>query len=206
MKMYTIGHSNHSQEEFLHLLEMYEICSVIDVRSIPASKHSPQYNKDALEGFLRINNIDYHYFGKEFGAHRFDALNEMNQVDFELAVNTELFHQGVDRLVSLLESQTVVLMCSEANPLDCHRFALIARYFHEHGFEVSHILKNGELATHQSLEQQMINDYLHIRNPKLPEIDELFGTYTAEEQRRDAYRLKNEKIGYRIEQQEEYCD
>ena len=91
-------------------------------------------------------------------------------------------------------------MCSEAEPLECHRFALVARYFHEHGVEVFHILKDASLVSHHSLEQKMVDTYLRAKRPMLAQVDELFGTYTAEQQLLDAYRLKNKEIGFRLKQ------
>ena len=97
-------------------------------------------------------------------------------------------------------------MCSEADPLECHRFSLVGRYYHEEGLDVNHILKDATISSHETLEQEMIKNYLHSRKPLLPNIDELFGTYTAEDQRRDAYRLKNKEIGFRIDQQGNIID
>ncbi len=90
-------------------------------------------------------------------------------------------------------------MCSEANPLECHRFALVSRYFYEKGIDVQHILKDAKLASHKSLEKVMINDYLHSRKYHLQEVDMMFGSYTEEDQRKDAYRLKNKEIGYKLQ-------
>ena len=202
--IYTIGHSNYSQEEFLRLLQIHSITCVADVRSMPASKHSPQYNQVILEGFLKYHQINYQFFGREFGARRTDSYNQQGQVDFELAVKTDLFQQGIKRINTLLEVSRVTLMCSESNPLECHRFALVARYFHNQGVEIRHILKDGSLATHKQLEKDMINQYLHARKPLLADVDELFRTYTDEDQLRDAYRLKNKEIGYRQQQEEDY--
>lgn len=204
MTIYTVGHSNHSQEEFLSLLKTHDISCVVDVRSLPASKHSPQFNQDILKGFLKYHHINYQFFGREFGARRTDSYNQQGQVDFELAVKTDLFQQGVKRIRSLLEEQHVTLMCSEANPLECHRFALVARYLHEQGFEIHHIMKDASLTAHTQLEKEMICQYLHARKPLLADIDELFGTYTTKDQLQDAYRLKNKEIGYRQQQEEDY--
>ena len=197
MTIYTIGHSNHSQEEFLRLIQTYGITCVVDVRSLPASKHYPQFNQDTLEGFLKYHHINYQFFGREFGARRTDSYNQQGQVDFELAIKTDLFLQGVQRIHTLLEGHRVALMCSEANPLECHRFSLVSRYFYDNGLDVQHILKDGELASHEVLEKEMIDEYLHSKKPKLADIDQLFGSYTAEDQRCDAYRLKNKEIGYK---------
>ena len=205
MKLYTIGHSSHSQEEFLHMIQIYHINCIVDVRSLPASKHSPQFNQKTIESFLKYNQVNYLFFGREFGARRIDAFNQKGQVDFELAVKSTLFQQGVERIYSLMEKHHIALMCSEANPLECHRFALVARYFHNQEICVQHIMKDASLLTHTQLEKEMINLYLHARKPLLADVDELFGTYTAEDQLLDAYRLKNKEIGY-YQEQEEYYD
>jgi hypothetical protein len=120
-------------------------------------------------------------------------------VDFELAVHTPAFLSGVARLQKGLEKgYTIALMCSEANPLECHRFSLVSRYFYDNGLDVQHILKDTKLVPHKVLEQQMIEEYMRSRKFHVPEVDELFGLYTAENQRRDAYLQKNKEIGFRL--------
>lgn len=204
MKLYTIGHSNHSQEEFLDLLVTHGIDVVIDVRSIPASNHHPQFNQDAISGFLSKHHIDYLFFGKELGARRMDCINTNGQVDFERAAHTSLFRQGIDKTLQLLSNKKVTLMCSEADPLACHRFALVSRVFHNNGVEIFHILKDASIVSQQTLEQQMVSHYLHARKPLLPEVDQLFGTYTFEQQMADAYRLKNKEIGFQLKQEDNF--
>ena len=83
---------------------------------------------------------------------------------------------------------------------------MISRYFYDLGVDVQHILKDGSLVSHALLEKEMIHQFLHSRKHRLPEVDLLFGTYSEEEQRNDAYRLKNKEIGYKPELQleEEY--
>jgi uncharacterized protein (DUF488 family) len=170
---------------------------VIDVRSIPASKYSPQFNQDGLKCYLKAHNIQYLHFGDEFGARRTDCLDENEQVDFEKAVETPLFKKGVERVMKGLEKGfRIAFMCSEADPLECHRFSLVSRFFYDNGVDVQHILKDASLASQAKLEKEMIATYIHSRNY-------LFGLYTEEEQRRDAYRLKNKEIGYKPELQNE---
>jgi len=173
---------------------------------MPASNYAPQFNQASIERFLRNHRVCYHFFGNEFGARRADAMNEQGQVDFEWAIHTPLFKQGVERIQPLLQKHVVSLMCSEANPLECHRFAFVARYFHEQGVDVQHILKDATLISHLLLGKEMVRQYLKARKPQLAEVDELFGTYTSEDQLRDAYRLKNKEIGYRQKQTEVYYD
>ena len=200
MRLYTIGHSNHTQDEFLRLLNTHCVNCVVDVRSVPASSYNPHFNQEPLGWFLQKKNIDYQFMGREFGARRMDCINQDGLVDFERAIHTTLFQEGIDKLMRLLDTKTVTLMCSEAEPLECHRFALLARYFHEHGVEVFHILKDASMVSHHSLEQKMEDMYLHAKRPVLPQVDELFGTYTIEQQLQDAYRLKNKEIGFRLKQ------
>ena len=199
-QLFTIGHSNQSQEEFLAMLSRHGVDCVVDVRSVPASKYSPQFNMEVLRGFLKRNGVEYLHFGREFGARRTDCISEDGQVDFEKAVTTTAFLSGVERVKKGADKgYHIALMCSEANPLECHRFSLVARYFYDHGWDVRHIMKDVEPQSHESLEKQMIKEYLHARKYHISEVDELFGTYTRDDQRRDAYRQKNREIGYRTE-------
>ena len=203
-RLYSIGHSNQSLDEFIGLLNAHGINCVIDVRSIPASKYSPQFNQDGLKCYLKARGIQYLHFGDEFGARRTDCLDENEQVDFEKAVKTPLFKKGVERVMKGLDKGfRIAFMCSEADPLECHRFSLVSRFFYDNGVDVQHILKDASLASQAKLEKEMIATYIHSRKYHLSEVDYLFGLYTEEEQRRDAYRLKNKEIGYKPELQNE---
>lgn len=194
--IYTIGHSNQTIESFLEELYSFGINCIVDVRSIPYSKFTPQFNSEALSAVLKKKGIAYLHFGKEFGARRSDAIGENNRVDFELAVKTDAFTNGIRRLNNgLNKGYKIALMCSEANPLECHRFSLVSRYLFENGYNVHHILKTGVETTHQKLLEQMIAEY--VQKKKIPEVDLLFvGEFTKEEQIKAAYHIKNEEIGY----------
>ena len=67
-QLFTIGHSNQSQEEFLAMLCRHGVNCVVDVRSVPASKYTPQFNTEELRRFLKHNDVQYLHFGNEFGA------------------------------------------------------------------------------------------------------------------------------------------
>ena len=193
--LYTVGHSNGTLDKLLSLLRLANINCIIDVRSIPASAYSPHFNKESLHRFLRKNGIWYGHFGEEFGARRNDSIID-GQVNFEKAVTTEAFLRGVQRIDNgLAKGFNIAFMCSEAKPLDCHRFSMISRYFVDHGYEVNHILHSEEIIPHSVLEKEMIEEY--VKKKKLNEIDYMFGEYDEATQRVDAYRLKNSEIGYR---------
>lgn len=219
-QLFSVGHSNQSIEEFFQLLESQRIDCILDVRSMPYSKYTPQFNEDVLRSWLNKHGVLYVPFGKHFGARRSDCLKETEfekkgvkemrpQVNFELGVTTSDFLNGVERLNKALDqNRRVSLMCSEADPLGCHRFSFISRYFYDLGWDVQHIMRNDDtgepiVCSHQELEKAMILDY--VKRNKLKSVggqvaDSLFfdfgDGYTEEHQRIDAYRLKNHEIGW----------
>lgn len=195
--VYTVGHSVHEIDFFRELLEVHSIDCIVDVRSIPASAHTPQFNKDVLRNYLANYNIRYLHFGEEFGARRidYDCLDDGGQVDFPKVCKTAKFLSGIKRLQNgLNKGFHISLMCSEANPIGCHRFALISRYLSENGFEVKHILKDNTLITQADAEKEMINEY--IKKGLVPEPLPIFDNFTNTERREIAFKEKNKEIGY----------
>ena len=99
-------------------------------------------------------------------------------------------------------------MCSEANPLECHRFAMVSRYLFEHGIDVQHIIhdEQGAVTTvsHQQLQDEMVAEY--VRKKKIPQVQppDMFGENecTKEQQIVLAYRQKNKEIAYKQETDE----
>jgi uncharacterized protein (DUF488 family) len=216
-KIYTIGHSNQSLDEFYEMLKNQGITCIIDVRSMPYSKYTSQFNKESISAFLKQKGILYAHFGLEFGARRDDCLIERTfvknkhqisqlQVDFLEGMKTPNFLKGIERLnKAISQGFTVSLMCSEADPLECHRFSFLSRYLFEHNWNVEHIIKdtNGETTTkhHALLEKEMVTQYTQGKRPKLTKvIGEMsfmdMNPYTAKDQIADAYILKNDEIGY----------
>lgn len=218
--IYTVGHSNQSADEFLQLITPQGINCIIDVRSTPYSKYTPQFNEDVLKSYLSQHGILYAPFGKHFGARREDCLNEVEitkrgqtttqrQVDFEMGIKTKAFLEGVERIkVALSQDRKIAFLCSEADPLSCHRFSFISRYFYENGFEVLHIVRSNDTGksvtiSHHELENMMINNYVarHKLKPLASQAGCLsfdFGedSYSESDQRVDAYRIKNREIGW----------
>lgn len=195
MKVFTIGHSRHETEYFLDLLRQHAITCVIDVRSTPYSQIAPQFNKPALAKVLRSNELLYAHFVHEFGARHTDSamLDADGVVDFAKVRASEAFRQGVQRLHSALtQGFNVALMCSEANPFDCHRFAMISYQLVREGFTVQHILKDASLLDNAQLEEQLLKKYQR----KLPQNTLFEAGITPEIQLDVAYQLRNKDIGF----------
>lgn len=201
-EIYTIGHSTHSSEYFLELLQAHNIDTVIDVRSTPASSYNPQFNKDTLQSFLKQHNIKYMHFGDEFGARQNDesVLDDYGIVDFELFRKTYQFQNGIERLdIGLSKGYKIALMCAEGNPLECHRFSMISVYLEEIGITVKHILKDKSIKLNTELEEELLKKYeKKIPTPSLfePEID-------REDQLKNAYKLHNKEFGWRSTENEQ---
>jgi uncharacterized protein (DUF488 family) len=153
----TIGHSSHSMERFLELLQGAGVTAVADVRSAPYSRHVPQFNHDALKATLRGAGVAYVHLGKELGGRPQDRTQYRGGVvDYEQIARTEVFQAGLRRVLDGAATHRVALMCAEADPLDCHRCLLVARALATRGVPVRHVLADGATATHADIEDELL--------------------------------------------------
>ena len=153
----TIGHSNHTLERFLTLLGGAGVEMVVDVRSTPASKRQPQFNKAPLATALHAAGLSYLWLGREIGGRPVDpALFTDGVADFERMAEAQSFRAAIARVLSEAEWLLLALMCAEKEPLDCHRTLLIGRALTEQGCEVRHILADGRVITQTAIEDQLL--------------------------------------------------
>ena len=190
-KIYTVGHSTQSLKQFLSLLLESHITAVADVRSSPYSRYTPQFNKETLKKKLNGANIAYVFLGRELGARSDDnSCYVGNTVSYEKLAQTPLFRRGIQRLEDGSNRYKVALMCSERDPIECHRTILISKILSEKNFEVNHIIKNGKLETHTETMLRVL-DIL-----KMPLENMLF---SQEELIEQAYKKREKQIAYRRE-------
>jgi len=165
--VYTIGHSNHTAEDFLKLLKEHNISAVVDVRSSPYSRRNPQFKYKALVKLLNDNSIFYIYLGKELGARPEDPNCYIDgRVSFKLLAETSFFKHGIGRLVKGAETYKIAIMCAEKEPLACHRTILVSQYLFKGGLNVYHILANGQLESHAQTTQRLL-DQLGMQSDEL---------------------------------------
>ena len=137
--IYTIGHSTHPIDEFIGILQAYQIGLLADVRTVPGSRHNPQFNQAELEMYLQQHGIVYVHI-KELGGLRRTTKPSINTGWRNLSfrgyadhMQTEEFRAGMERLLELARAQRTVIMCAEAVPWRCHRSligdALLVRNF-----------------------------------------------------------------------------
>jgi uncharacterized protein (DUF488 family) len=200
-ELYTIGHSLHSIDQFIKLISSHDINCIIDVRSTPYSRFSPQFNTNELKKFLNISHKYYIFMGEEFGARRSESsLYDINGLlDFEKVTKSNFFQAGVKRVKSgLNQGYKIAFMCTEKDPLDCHRSILVGRAFNDEKFEVSNIHEDGSIESQTDLEERLLELYFPDRN-QTSIFDILEGGKSKEELIVEAYRLRNKEIGYKIE-------
>lgn len=156
-EVFTIGHSTHSWERFIALLRDVNVTAVADVRSSPYSRLSPQFNRESLREELRKDGISYVFLGKELGGRPTErGLYCDGVADYEKMAQTSDFNKGIDRVLDGARKYRIALMCSERDPLDCHRCLLVGRALAKRGIHVNNILHNGAVVSQNQIEDRLL--------------------------------------------------
>ena len=186
--MFTLGHSSHTIEEFIHLLHMHKVDVIADVRSKPYSAFAPQFNREQLEQSLRKEGINYVFMGKQLGARPDDpSCYIQGHVSFSRIAATPLFKEGISRVIKGAEKYHIALMCAEKEPLDCHRTILVAQALYELRIHIQHIHADGTLESHSKALERL----MELRG--VPHVD-LF--LDRSELIRQAIKRQEERIAY----------
>ena len=163
----TIGYGNRTLEEFLNILKLNRIEFLIDVRSVPFSKYKPEFSKPLLSLELEYHQIRYVFMGNELGGRpQIQTMNigeeepeyeeEPDYIDYNKVKDTNLYLSGIDRLCQAFDqNQSVVLMCSEGKPENCHRSKLIGQTLTEKKIKVVHIDENNGLVQHERVMERI---------------------------------------------------
>jgi uncharacterized protein (DUF488 family) len=155
--IWTVGHSTHSYERFLSLLKKAGITAIADVRTVPHSRHLPHFNRDHLKQELKVDGIAYSFLGGELGGRPKGSHFYCNGVaDYERMAIAPDFISGLDRVIEGARKFRVALMCSEHDPLDCHRCLLVGRALGQRNLSVEHIYSDGRIASNTEIEQRLL--------------------------------------------------
>jgi uncharacterized protein (DUF488 family) len=152
--IWTIGHSTLAVEELIEALAAHRVAWLIDVRTVPKSRHNPQFNRDTLPGALAGASIAYRHEPR-LGGLREPVPDSINSGwtnagfrGYADHMQTEDFREAIDELIELSANNRIVVMCAEALPWRCHRMligdALTAR---EH--EVIHVVSASKSEPHR---------------------------------------------------------
>ena len=141
----TIGHSTRTLDEFIGLLQAHEATCVVDVRTVPRSRHNPQFNKDSLPESLKKVRVKYVHMPQLGGLRhaKRDSLNlgwrNASFRGYADYMQTPEFAQSIEELIRLANQDRIVLMCAEAVPWRCHR-SLIGDALLVRGICTEHIM------------------------------------------------------------------
>jgi uncharacterized protein (DUF488 family) len=198
-RLLSVGHSNHPPDFFLHLLRQASVAAIVDVRSSPYSRRLPQYNRPQLEAMLNQAGIAYVFLGELLGGRPRDleVYDSAGRVDYERVRATDSFREGLQELVKVAEEGVPALLCSEEDPLDCHRGLMIAPALAERGIEPFHLRKNGRLESTAEMEERLLME------TRIGEAERGGLFPLSEEDRRDllveAYRIMARRKAFQIQ-------
>ncbi len=160
MDLFSIGHSNYEIEVFISLLQKHGVTAVADVRSHPYSRFLPHFNQTVLQESLAKEGIRYVFLGRELGARPSDQECYVDgKAVYERLAATVAFHEGVQRVLKGSKKHKLSLMCAEKDPLTCHRAVLVCQHLRHFDLNINHILKNGDLESHNHLEERMLTKH-----------------------------------------------
>src|SRR5262245_43420062 len=153
----TIGHSNLAADQFLAQLKAHGVTAIADVRSVPFSRRFPWFSGRTLAERLQSKGIGYVMVGDALGGRPANpALYRDGVADYEAMAGTPDFQAGLDRVVAEIAQHRLCLMCSEREPLDCHRCLLVSRALAHRGFTIGHILGDGSVEPHSATEERLL--------------------------------------------------
>jgi uncharacterized protein (DUF488 family) len=151
--IFTIGHSTHSLDAFIRLLQLYSVDHVEDIRTIPRSRHNPQYNRDTLPAYLLRHGVSYKHNVGLGGLRRArpDSTNTAWRNNsfrgFADYMQTTEFARSIDEVLTTSAVTHAALMCAESVPWRCHR-SLIADALLVNAATVMHIMPDGSSHPH----------------------------------------------------------
>jgi len=189
-QIFSIGHSNHSIDKFLSLLEGSKINMVVDVRSAPFSRMFPQFNQDTLKKSLGENSIGYLFLGDQIGGRSNDPEDYLDgRVLYNALAQKEAFKTGIERLKEGSAKYRIALMCSEKEPLDCHRTLLVSQALASRDIPVGHIHADGTVETHKDVLARLLT----LHNLSSPDL------FSDDRDRvQEALTLQEKKIAYQL--------
>lgn len=212
-ELFTIGHSNLSIEAFISLLQQHGITAVVDVRSHPYSRYLPHFNKSEVQVALQNAGIEYRFLGRELGARPNDPSCYVDgKAPYEKIAATQLFEQGIKRLLKGADNYRIALMCAERDPITCHRSILVCQQLRELDLNINHILTDGILESHEALEERLLKLHglskLETSEPKQlslfdePQLQEILDNQKPREEcLKEAYKRQGDKIAYKLDKE-----
>jgi uncharacterized protein (DUF488 family) len=172
MKLFTIGHSSRTFDDFLSLLREFKISTLVDIRRFPGSRKFPHFNRQSLEATLPASGIEYLWLedlgGRRSGPDASKSLNPglkspgfRHYADY---MQTEQFCLAVKSLLSVAAAKPTAVMCAEKLFWKCHR-RVLSDYLVAQSVHVGHIIDSGRLQSHTLTTGAVITPDLNVIYP-----------------------------------------
>jgi uncharacterized protein (DUF488 family) len=155
LRLWTVGHSNHTMERFLELLAGQRIQVLVDVRSSPYSRYSSHFNRGPLEKATEEAGIRYLFLGRELGGRPSEetAYDAEGHARYDVMAASTEFLGGLKRLARGVDDYRVAIMCSEGDPTDCHRRLLVGKVLTDQGgYRLHHLRGDGRVDEEEAVE------------------------------------------------------
>jgi uncharacterized protein (DUF488 family) len=172
--VFTIGHSTRTQDDLLTVLRAHQVVVLVDIRSFPASRRLPHFNREQMEIWLPQGGVEY-VWERDLGGRRKKQMPESpnialrsdsfrNYADYMLG---EQFQAAAARLLELAAARRTAIMCAERLWFQCHRM-MVSDYLVAHGHEVLHIADEKPPKPHALMpEARMVDGRLLYRGDRL---------------------------------------
>jgi uncharacterized protein (DUF488 family) len=156
--VYTIGHSTHSLDAFISLLQGAGVEAIADVRSAPFSRRFPHFSQGALCRALPVNGIAYVPLGLELGGrgNPHTVRDARGRISYRSIAGSPEFSEGLRRVEAGSARMRIALLCTERDPLQCHRGILVSRVLAARGTQVVHIRADGATEAHGDAELRLL--------------------------------------------------
>ncbi|MDR6129083.1 DUF488 domain-containing protein [Sphingomonas sp. SORGH_AS_0438] len=163
-KLFTIGYSGLEPSSFVELLTSNLIDVVCDVRSTPYSHYKPDFSRVPLRGILNNGGIKYVFMGDQLGARPKDRSCYVNgQATYDRISSADFFKAGLSRLRNGVQSLNLAIVCSERDPIECHRAVLVCRNLPDLSSSIFHIHTNGLIESQKQFDERLVQ--LHNAAP-----------------------------------------
>lgn len=140
--IYTVGHSSRTWDEFIALINHFNIQLLIDVRRYPGSQRFPHFAREYLKSGLKQDGLSYFWLGDLLGGFRTGSYEEYLQ--------TTAYRKGIEKIMEIAVRNVSTIFCAEKNYANCHRIH-IANTLFEEGCCIIHILNETQIIDHRKI-------------------------------------------------------
>lgn len=167
-EIFTIGYGGRETEDFIALLNEYDIDTLVDVRSQPYSRHAPDFCKERLSTILTRSGIEYQFMGASLGGrprdsqcYTYSPQRKKKLLDARKCETRDFYQRGISQLKqALFAGRRIVIMCSALEPHECHRGYVLGKTLDGDEIAVTHIGRYGELLSQSQIRETSYQETL----------------------------------------------